>query len=64
MSENALDCKGELGRYSTRPNQKWTREWERASGISHPCGHAEAVRLSWVGLYLTYFVIYRQKILL
>ena len=36
MSENALDRKGELGRYSTRPNQKLTRHCERASGILHP----------------------------
>ena len=36
MSENALDSKGELGRYSTRPNQKLTRQCEWASGILHP----------------------------
>ena len=29
MSENALDRKGELGRYSTRPNQKLTPQCER-----------------------------------
>ena len=37
MSENALDRKGELGRYSTSPNQKLTRQCEQASGILHPC---------------------------
>ena len=37
MSENALDRKGELGRYSTRRNQKLTRQCEQASGILHPC---------------------------
>ena len=29
MPDNALDRKGELGRYSTRPNQKLTRQCER-----------------------------------
>ena len=36
MSEIALDHKGELGRYSTRPKQKLTRQCERMSGIIHP----------------------------
>ena len=36
MSENALDRKGELGRYSIRPNQKLTCQCERQSGILHP----------------------------
>ena len=36
MSENALDRKGELGKYSSRPNQKLTHQCERASGILHP----------------------------
>ena len=37
MSENALYRKGELGRYSTRSNQKLTRQCEQASGNLHPC---------------------------
>ena len=37
MSENALARKGERGSYFTRPNPKFTRQCERASGILHPC---------------------------
>ena len=37
MSENALDCKGELGRYSTGLYQKSTGQCEWASEILHPC---------------------------
>ena len=36
MSENALARKGERGSYFTRPNPKFTRQCERASGILHP----------------------------
>ena len=41
MSENALNLKGELGRYSTGPNQKLTHQCERASGILHPCPNTQ-----------------------
>ena len=34
---NALNRRGELGRYSTRLNQKLTHQCEQASGILHPC---------------------------
>ena len=37
MSENALDSKGELGRYSSRQNQKLTHQCEWASGMLHHC---------------------------
>ena len=40
MSENALARKGKRGSYFTRPNPKFTRQCERASGILHPCGQS------------------------
>ena len=43
MSENALARKGERGSYFTRPNPKFTRQCERASGILHPWHSAYSV---------------------
>ena len=45
MSENALNRKGELGRYSSRPNQKLTRQCKRASGFYTPGSLLEFVHL-------------------
>ena len=46
MSENALARKGERGSYFTRPNPKFTRQCERASGILHPCNMISEVVIS------------------